>query len=203
MPVELEVMRDPEAAAQRLREEPGARRRADQRERLERDGDHARMHARIEREVDAAVLHRGIDVLLDRGGQAVDLVDEEDIVLLHLRERADEVARLRQRGAAGHIGARTHFVRDHMCERRLAEAGRSVQQHMLHRLAARLRRRERDREPLDERPLSDILAKRPRTDLERLRIEIRLGFRHLRRLRDDALLRHARRIARFERPPRV
>ena len=80
------------------------------------------MHAAVEREVDAAVLHRGIDELLDRRGQPVDLVDEEDITRLHLGERAHEVARLH------HAGAR----RDHHLQRLALVPG--VALHGLHEI---------------------------------------------------------------------
>ena len=188
--VVLEVVGDAEAAAQRLGEKAGTRRGADERERLERDRDHARVHAAVEREVDAAVLHRGIDELLDRRGQPVDLVDEQHITRLHLGERAHEVARLGERGAAGDMGARAHLGRDHMRDGGLTEAGWAVQQHMLHRIAAEPRRLERDGEALDEVALAHVVAERPRADLERLRVGIRLALPLLRPRRDDAFLGH-------------
>ena len=47
--------------------------------RLQRQRQDARVRALVEREVDLEVLHRRVEVLLDRGRHAVDLVDEEHV----------------------------------------------------------------------------------------------------------------------------
>ena len=80
--VELDVRGDPEAAAHRPGQQADARRGADQGEWLDRHGDRAGVHARIHRQVDLEILHRGIERFLDHHRQAVNLVDEEDIPLL-------------------------------------------------------------------------------------------------------------------------
>ena len=80
--VELEAQRDAEAVAQRLRDHAGARRRADERERGEVDLHRARGRAFADDEVELEILHRGVEDFFDRGVQAVDLVDEEDVARL-------------------------------------------------------------------------------------------------------------------------
>ena len=77
--VELEVCREPEAVAQRVRQQTRPRRRADESERrqVERDGCRARSLA--DHDVDAEVLHREVQHLLGGARHAVDLVDEQDL----------------------------------------------------------------------------------------------------------------------------
>ena len=58
---------------------PGARGRADQREALDGQRDRARARAHAGDQLDAEVLHRRVEALLDDRLQAVDLVDEQDV----------------------------------------------------------------------------------------------------------------------------
>ena len=78
--VELEPRDDAEAVAQRIGQHAGARRRADQRERLQLELDRARRRALADHDVDLVVLERRVEDLLDDRRQAVDLVDEEHVV---------------------------------------------------------------------------------------------------------------------------
>ena len=97
--IRLEPFEDAEARAERRRQQALARRRADERERL-----HAKAHAatarpRVEDDVDRVVLHGGVEVLLQRLRQPVDLVDEQHLVALEPRQRAGEVLRRAESGA--------------------------------------------------------------------------------------------------------
>ena len=92
----------------------------------------------------------------------MNLVDEQDIARTQTRERADQIARLRQGRAARDHGTRAHLGGDHMRQRGLAESGRAVQQHMIDRLAAMLRRLHRDANPLDQVRLPHVLVQPPR-----------------------------------------
>ena len=92
--IEIQPLHDAEARAQRRRQQPRARRRADQRERLDRHLHRARARALADHDVELEVLHRRIEDLLDRRRQAVDLVDEQDLARLQVRQDAGEVARL-------------------------------------------------------------------------------------------------------------
>ena len=53
-------------------------------------------------------------------------------------------------------------LRDHVRERRLAEPGRAVQQHVVERLAALPRRGDRDLQVLADAVLADVLVERAR-----------------------------------------
>ena len=90
--VEVEAVDDPEAAAQRRGQQARARGGADQREGLERDLHRARAGTAADHEVEAVVLERGVEDLLDLGVEAVDLVDEEDLAVLERGEQRGEVA---------------------------------------------------------------------------------------------------------------
>jgi hypothetical protein len=181
-------VRDAEARPERLRQQARARRRADQRERTQADRHHLRVHAAVDREVDAEVLHGGVDVLLDRSREPVDLVDEQDVVRLHLGERPDEVRGLGERGPARHVRARAHLRRDHVRERGLAEPGRAVEQYVLHRLGPRARRLDRDADALDEVALPHVFVDPPRAQ----RSGRLLGVGCLLGGGDDALACHRR-----------
>ena len=80
---------------------------------------------------------------------------------------ADQIGRLVEGGPAGHPGRRAHLVGDHVGEGRLSESRGAMQQHVLHRLFPLLHGLDRDREPLDQRRLTDVLRDRPRSDHRR------------------------------------
>jgi hypothetical protein len=63
----------------------------------------------------------------------MDLVDEQHVARLEIRDDGDEVARLLQRRAGGRAHAGVHLVRDDVRERGLAEAGRTEEQHVIER----------------------------------------------------------------------
>ena len=90
--VGLEPVLDAEAVAQRRREQPGARRRADERERRQVERDDARAGALPDRDRQPRVLHRRVEGLLERAVQPVDLVDEEDGARLERGEQRGDVA---------------------------------------------------------------------------------------------------------------
>ena len=61
------------------------------------DFQRARGRTLADDDVDVEVLHRRVEDFLDRRGQAVDLVDEERVALLEIREDGHEIAGLLQR----------------------------------------------------------------------------------------------------------
>ncbi len=162
--VGLQPLDQAEAAAEGRREQSLARRRADQREARQRERQHARVRTLVEREVHAEVLHRGVEVLLDRGGDAVDLVDEQHVALLELRQDPDQVARALERRAGGRVQAHAELARQDARQARLAQAGRAAQERVLERLAAPLRRLQRDAQVLDHASLADELAQGARAE---------------------------------------
>ena len=67
----------------------------------------------------------------------MDLVDEQHIVRLQIGELGGEVASLLDHGSRCGAKAHAHLARHDLCERRLAESGRAVEQHVVERLAPR------------------------------------------------------------------
>ncbi len=91
-------------------------------------------------EVELKVLHRRIEDLLDRRVQPMDLVDEQDVARLEIGELRGEIAGLGDHRAGGRAEIDAELARHDLGERRLAEAGRPDEQHVVERLAARLGR---------------------------------------------------------------
>jgi hypothetical protein len=112
---------------------PGTGRGADQGEALDgyRDGARADAHARDD--LDAEILHGGIEALLDDGLQAVDLVDEEHVPAPERGEDASQVSLAFERRAGGHARHRAHLVRDHVGQGGFAQARRPGEQHVIER----------------------------------------------------------------------
>ena len=160
--VELEPVHDAEARAQRRGQQPGARRRADQRELLQRHLHRARARALADHDVELVVLERRIEDLLDRRRHPVDLVDEQHFALAEIGEDRREVARLLEHRARGRADRHAELVGDDVGERRLAEPGRAVEQHVIERLAALPRRGDRDLQVLADAVLADVLVERAR-----------------------------------------
>ena len=82
---------------------------------------------------------------------------------LQVRQDAGEVARLLD--APGPAVARTgtpSSLRDDVGERRLAEPGRAVQQHVIERFAALARRGDRHLQVLADAVLADVVVEPPR-----------------------------------------
>ena len=66
----------------------------------------------------------------------MDLVDEQDVAVLHGREQTGEVAGLFDDGSAGGLDVRALFVRDDVGKRGLAESGGTVEQKVSERFVA-------------------------------------------------------------------
>ena len=137
--VVVEPERHAEAVAQRRRQQAGARRRADQRERRQVERQRARGRALAHDDVDAEVLERRVEDLLGGAAHAVDLVDEEHVARLERREDRRDVLLLDRR-AGDRADADAELLANDVREARLAEARRAGEQHVVERLAARLRR---------------------------------------------------------------
>ena len=155
-------MDDAEAAAQRRGEEAGAGRRADQRERLQRHLDRARAGALADHQIELVVLERRVEDLLDRRRHAVDLVDEQHLARLEAGQDGGEVAGLLEHRPGGAAHRHAQLVADDVRQRRLAEAGRAVEQHVIEGLAALARRLDRDQQVLADAILPDVLVHRAR-----------------------------------------
>jgi hypothetical protein len=93
----------------------------------------------------------------------VNFVDEEHFAGREVRHDTDQVARLfdRRTGRRAHRDA--HLVRDHVGERRLPEARRSVEQDVIERLASLLGGRDRHLKIFADAILTDVLVEPART----------------------------------------
>ena len=155
--------RDPaEAVAQRRREQPRARRRADQREARQIEAHRARARPLPDQDVELEVLHRRVEDLLDCGGQAVDLVDEQHVAGLEVREQRREIAGPLDRRTARHAQRRPHLVGDDVRERGLAEPRRPMEEHVIERLGPIACRPHEDLQVLAQAILADHLRERAR-----------------------------------------
>ena len=75
---------------------------------------------------------------------------------------ADQVARLFDRRPRGRADRHAHLVADDVGQRRLAEPRRSVQQHVIERLAALFRGGDRDVQIFADAILADVLVEQAR-----------------------------------------
>ena len=104
--VEMQAREDAEAVAQRRGQQAGAGGRADQGERRQVDPHRARRRPLADHQVELELLQRRIEDLLDRGRQAVDLVDEQDVARLQVGQQRGEVAGARDHRPGGQRGSR-------------------------------------------------------------------------------------------------
>ena len=162
--VVAEPEREPEAVAQRRRQQAGARRRAHERELRQVERQRPRRRPLADDDVEPEVLERRVEDLLDRAVDPVDLVDEEDVPQLERGQDRRHVALLLERGAGDRADADAELLADDLRERRLAEARRADEQDVVERLAARLRGGERDRELLLDALLADELVQPARAE---------------------------------------
>ena len=187
-PVEVEPLHDPEAVAKRRSQEAGARRRADQRERRQVELDRAGGRPLPDHDVELEVLERGIEDLLDHRAQAMDLVHEEDVARLEIGQDRGEVARPLEHGSRRLAEIHAELVRDDVRERRLAEARRAENQHVIERLVPAARRLDEDAHLLLDGRLADVLVQPARAHAAR--DVLVLACR--RRCRDPVLFDHPR-----------
>jgi hypothetical protein len=155
---------DAEARAQRRRQEPGPRRRADEREPLEGDLDGPGARPLSDDDVQLVVFHRRIEDLFDRRAHAVHFVDEDDLPRLEGREHRREVAGLLNHGAGRRPDRDAELVRNDARQGRLSQTRRAVEEHVVQRFTALLRRGNRDVQVLAHPLLSDVLVERPRAE---------------------------------------
>ena len=130
-----EALYEAEAAAEGAGEQALARGRADERERLDEDREHAGVGARVEGHLDAEVLHRRVEVLLDPDRDPVDLVDEEDVAALQAREEAEQILRLVEGRAARGVELAPELLGHDAGQAGLAEARRPAEEQVVGGLA--------------------------------------------------------------------
>ena len=112
----------------------------------------------------------------------MDLVDEQHVVRLQIGELRGKIARLLDHRPGGGAEAHAHLARHDLRQRRLAEAGRAVEQHVVERLAARLGGGDEDLQVLADLLLADEIVERLRTQRQLGRILLgALGVTSVRR----------------------
>jgi hypothetical protein len=153
-----------EAVPQRAREEAAPGGGPHQREAGEGEGHGAGVGPVADDHVEAELLHGRVQVLFNGGGEPVHLVDEEDVPRLEAGEDAGEVALLLQRGPGGQVHLHPHLGGDDVGQGGLAEAGRSAEEEVVHRLAAALGRLHEDLEVVLHLGLADVLVEAPRAE---------------------------------------
>ncbi len=131
--VELQVGGEAEPVAQRAGEQTGTGGRPHERERGDVERDRGGAGPLADDDVDPEVLHRHVEHLLGRSRHAVDLVDEEDVALVEPGEDGGQVTGMRDRRTAGQPEGRGHLGGDDHRQRRLAQAGRAAEQHVVGR----------------------------------------------------------------------
>ena len=162
--VVVEPVHDAEPRAQRRRQQSRPRRRADQAEALHGHLHRARARPLADDDVELVILHRRIQDLFDRRRHAVDLVDEEDLAFLQVREHRRKVARFLDHRPGGRPNRHAQLVGDHRRQRRLAEPGGTVEQHVVERFAALFRGFDRHVQVLADPILADVFVERARTE---------------------------------------
>jgi hypothetical protein len=96
---------------------------------------------------------------LDGFGDAVDLVDEEQVAFFEAREQAGEVGGFLDHGARGHADVAAHLVAEDERQGRFAETGRAGEQDVVERFAATFGGTDHDLEAFDGLGLSGEIGK--------------------------------------------
>ncbi len=94
----------------------------------------------------------------------MDLVDEQHVALFEIGQDRGEVARSLDRRAARGVEVDAQLAGDDVGQRRLAQAGRPVQEHVVGRLVALAGGLEQDLEVLLDRRLADVLGQQARSE---------------------------------------
>ena len=152
----------PKSVAQRRREQTRPGRGPHQGEFGEIDLHRAGTGAGADHEIELKILHRRIEDFLDRGVQPVDFVDEQHVAVFERGQLRGEIAAFGDHRAGGRAEIHPQFARDNLRQRRLAEAGRADEQHMVERIAPRLGGLDKDLEIFARHLLAGEIGKRQR-----------------------------------------
>ena len=113
----------------------------------------------VDHDIEAEILHRGIEIFLDGFGDAVDFVDEEDVAFFEARQQTSEVAGFFDDGAGGDANGFAEFVAENEGECRFAEARRAGEENVIECFAAFLGGADHDLEALDGFELAGEVGK--------------------------------------------
>ena len=142
--IEFQTLHDAEAISQRRGEKPRSGRGANQGEGRQIELDRPRPGALADHQVELRVLHRRIQNFLDHRAQAMNLIHEQHVARLEVRQQSGQIARALQHGTRGLPQVDLEFVGDDVCERGLAEARRTEDEHVIQGFAAHARRLHED-----------------------------------------------------------
>ena len=154
--IKLQPRHDAEAVAQRVGQHPGTGGSTHQGEGLQIQLDGAGRRPFANHDVDLVVLQRGVEDFFHHGREAVNLVNEQHIPRLQPGEQGGQVLGLFQHRAAGLAQVYPQFGGNDVRQRRLAQAGRAKQQHMVQRLAALFGGTDKDFQLLARLGLADV-----------------------------------------------
>ena len=138
--VQLQLEQNAEAVTQRACQLPGAGGSTHQRELGQVDADALGAGAFADHDIQREIFQCRVKHFLHLTGQAVDLIDKEDVALLQVGQQCRQVAGLLDGRAGGNADLYAHFLRHNASQRGFAQAGRAVEQDVVHRLTALLRR---------------------------------------------------------------
>ena len=161
--IHLQPAIDAESVAKRRGQHTCLGRRAYQRELGQREAYALRGRALTDDKVERKVLHCRIQHLFDVAVEAVNLVDEQHVVLAEVGEDRRKVRRLFDCGTGGDADLRVHLGSDDVRERGLAKPRRTVQEHVVERLSPCDRRLYVNLEIFFDLVLTDIFVHRTRT----------------------------------------
>ena len=132
--IEIQPHRNAEAVPQRIGQQARARGGADQCEFREIDLHRTRCRPLPDNEIELKVLHCRIEDFLYCRIELVDLVDEQHIAMLEVGEERSEIARFGDDRPRGGAEIHTELAGDDLRQRRLSQAGRAYEQHVIERL---------------------------------------------------------------------
>ena len=137
--IEVEPVHQPEPFPERGGERAGFGRGAYQGEWGQVQFHGAGGRALADDEVDLKIFHGGVQGFFDVRGQAVDFVDEQDVVGLQVCQDRGEVAGVVEDEPGGRADAAAHFFGDDVRDGGFAQAGRAVEDGVVQGFAAALR----------------------------------------------------------------
>ena len=87
----------------------------------------------------------------------MNFIDEKNVACVQIRQNRREITGTLDGRSGRHTHRRAHFIARNMCQRCLSQSGRTMNQHMIERFAARPRRCDHDPQVIAQRVLADQL----------------------------------------------
>jgi len=104
------------------------------------------------------IFHRRVQRFLDRSRQSVNFVDEQDIMLLEIRQDRRKIARGRENQPGRRAQRPPHFTRNNVGNGRLPETWRTIENRMVERLSPLFRCFNADAKGILHARLPDVLV---------------------------------------------